>query len=103
MGVQGIRMRTLHIAMGALGVLLLLTGCHDRWDGVEQWCKKLPYDHWRFSFIYPANLPSVVTQVLLEDGDIRETIFRRLDPMDVSDLSVGRWHDMIGGYGGYFN
>ncbi len=97
--------------MGALGGLLLLTGCHDRragvttpsGDGVEQWGKKLPYDHWRFSFIYPANLPSVVTQVLLEDGDMRENIFRWLDPMDVSDLSIGGWHAMIGGYGGYFN
>lgn len=48
-------MRTLHIA---IGVLLLLTGCRDRradvttplGDGVEQWGKKLPYDHWQFNF-----------------------------------------------------
>ena len=103
-------MRRLPLMVAVLGVILL-SGCHDRragvktllGDGVEQWGKKLPYDNWNFSFIYPKNLPALVTMVYLEDGDIRESIFRRLDPMDISDLSVGRWHDLIGGYGGYFN
>ncbi|MCT4704772.1 DUF2931 family protein [Enterobacteriaceae bacterium H16N7] len=97
--------------MSVLLAIVLLAGCYDRRaevttpseDGAAQLGKKLPYDHWRFSFIYPLNLPALVTQVYLEDGDSRGRIFRRLDPVDVSDLSVDGWHDVIGGYGGYFN
>ena len=103
-------MKRLSVIVAVLGVILL-TGCHDRregvksllGDGVENWGKRLPYDSWNFSFIYPKELPALVTMVYLEDGDIRENIFRRLDPMDISDLSVGRWHDLIGGNGGNFN
>ena len=82
-------MRQLPLMVATLAAMLT-AGCHDRRAGVEQYGKKLPYDNWNFSFIYPKNLPALVTRVYLEDGDIRESIFRRLDPMDSSDLSVGR-------------
>lgn len=104
-------MRKLHIAMGLLGGLLLLTGCHD-WrasvttplgDGVARWGKKLPYEHWEFNFFYPLNLPALVTQVYLEDGDIRESIFRRLDPTEPSQGSVGAWSERVGGFPANFN
>lgn len=104
-------MRKLYIVMGALGGLLLLTGCHDRragvttplGDGVELWGKKLPYDHWQFNFFYPKNLPALVTQVYLEDGDIRESIFRRLDPTEPSQSSVDTWSRVVGGFSANFN
>ncbi|EFK3895931.1 DUF2931 family protein, partial [Escherichia coli] len=63
-------MRRLPLMVAVLGGFLL-SGCHDRragvktllGDGVEQWGKKLPYDNWNFSFIYPKNLPARVTMV----------------------------------------
>ncbi len=104
-------MRKLHIVTGVLGGMLLLTGCHDRragvttplGDGVEQWGKKLPYDHWQFNFFHPKNLPALVTQVYIEDGDIRESIFRRLDPTEPSQSSVDTWSRVVGGFSTHFN
>ena len=103
-------MRRLPLIVAALGVMLL-AGCHDRragvktllGDGVEQWGKKLPYDHWEFNFFYPLNLPALVTQVYLEDGDIRESIFQRLDPTEPSQGSVRTWSQRVGGFPANFN
>ncbi|ACR69121.1 DUF2931 family protein [Edwardsiella ictaluri] len=93
-----------------LGVILI-AGCHDRradvktplGDGVELWGKTLPYDHWQFNFFHPKNLPALVTMVYLEDGDIRESIFRRLDPTEPSQSSVGTWSQRVGGFSANFN
>ena len=103
-------MRRLPLTMAVLGVMLL-AGCHDRRaevtnslrDGVEQWSKKLPYERWEFNFFYPANLPALVTMVYLEGGDSREKIFRRLDPTEPSQGSVGAWSERVGGFPGNFN
>ncbi|WP_338563613.1 DUF2931 family protein [Erwinia sp. E_sp_B04_7] len=103
-------MRRLQLMVAALGVMLL-AGCHDRragvktllGDDVKQWGQKLPYDHWEFNFFYPVNLPALVTQVYLEDGDIRESIFRRLDPTEPSQGSVGAWSERVGGFPANFN
>ncbi|TKV09099.1 DUF2931 family protein, partial [Citrobacter sp. wls619] len=69
----------------------------------EQWGKTLPYDHWQFNFFHPKNLPALVTMVYLEDGDIRESIFRRLDPTEPSQSSVGKWSQRVGGFSANFN
>ena len=90
---------------------MVLAGCHDRragvksllGDGVEQWGQKLPYDHWEFNFVYPVNLPALVTMVYLEDGDIRESILRRPDSAEPSQSSVGRWGHKMGGFLAYAN
>ena len=103
-------MKRLPLVAVMLGVVLL-AGCHDRregvkslsGDGVEQWGQKLPYDHWQFNFFYPVNLPALVTMVYLEDGDIRESIFRRLDPTEPSQSSVGTWSQRVGGFSANFN
>ncbi|MCX4178129.1 DUF2931 family protein [Enterobacter sp. HSTU-ASh6] len=103
-------MRRLPLVAVMLG-FVLLAGCHDRregvksllGDGVEQWGQKLPYDHWQFNFFYPVNLPALVTMVYLEDGDIRESIFRRLDPTEPSQSSVGTWSQRVGGFSANFN
>nr|WP_159466049.1 DUF2931 family protein [Scandinavium goeteborgense] len=95
----------------ALAGALLLVGCHERragvttplGDGVDQWGKRLPYDHWQFNFFHPKNLPSLVTQVYLEDGDIRGTIFQRLDPTEPSQSSVDKWSRVVGGFSANFN
>lgn len=104
-------MSRLRMLMTILVGLIVLPGCHDRreavttpfGEGVEQWGKKLPYENWYFSFIHPTNLPSVVTLAVVEDGNIGRTLYRRLDPIDISGKSIGRWAEVIGGYGGYFN
>ena len=104
-------MRPLITIGASLAGALLLVGCHDRragvttplGDGVDQWGKKLPYDHWEFNFFYPLNRPALVTQVYVEDGDIRETIFRRLDPTEPSQGSVGAWSQRVGGFPANFN
>lgn len=103
-------MKRLPLMVAVLGVIVL-SGCHDRragvktllGDGVEQYGQKLPYDHWHFNFFYPANLPALVTMVYLEDGDIRESIFRRLDPTEPSQGSVGTWSQRVGGFPANFN
>ncbi len=91
--------------------LTLLVGCHDRragvttplGDGVAQWGKKLPYDHWQFNIFHPKNLPALVTLVYLEDGDIRETIFRRFYAASPSQSSVDTWSRVVGGFSANFN
>ena len=54
-------------------------------------------------FFYPKNLPALVTMVYLEDGDIRESFFRRLDPTEPSQSSVGKWSQHVGGFLASFN
>ncbi|HFO8944032.1 DUF2931 family protein [Escherichia coli] len=79
-------MRRLPLMVGVIVGVMLAVGCHDRragvktllGDGMDQWGQKLPYDHWQFNFFYPKNLPALVTMVYLEDGDVRESIFRQL-------------------------
>jgi len=44
-----------------LAGVVLIIGCHDRraavmtpfGEGVNDWGKKLPYDHWQFNFFIP--------------------------------------------------
>ena len=104
-------MKRLALIAGVVLGGMVLTGCHDRragvksllGDGVEQWGQKLPYDHWEFNFVYPVNLPALVTMVYLEDGDIRESIFRRPDSARPSQSSVGRWGHKMGGFLAYAN
>ena len=54
-------------------------------------------------FFDPKNLPALVTMVYLEDGDIRESFFRRLDPTEPSQSSVGKWSQHVGGFLASFN
>ena len=97
--------------MAAVLMVILLSGCHDRragvktplGDGVEQWGKKLPYDHWQFNLFHPKNLPALVTMVYLEDGDIRETLFRNVDAARPSQSSVGTWSQHVGSFSANFN
>jgi len=104
-------MKRLALMVGVVLGGMVLAGCHDRragvksllGDGVDQWGQKLPYDHWEFNFIYPVNLPALVTLVYLEDGDIRESIFRRPDSAQPSQSSVGRWSHKMGGFLAYAN
>jgi len=103
-------MKRLQLMVAALAVTLL-AGCHDHragvktllGDGVEQWGETLPYDHWQFNFFYPVNLPALVTMVYLEDGDVRENIFRQLDPTEPSQSSVGTWSQQVGSFSANFN
>ncbi|MEC5341403.1 DUF2931 family protein [Brenneria populi] len=96
----------LRITAAALAGVVALAGCHDRregvttpfGEGVAQWGKKLPYDNWQFNFFYPKNLPAVVTLVIVEDGEIGETVYRRLDPTEPSQSSVEKWSRVIGGF-----
>nr|WP_318381665.1 DUF2931 family protein [uncultured Enterobacter sp.] len=104
-------MRKLQTIMAVLAGIIALAGCHDRragvttplGDGVDEWGKKLPYDHWEFNFFYPVNLPAQVTMVYLEDGDIRGTILRRFDAASPSQSSVGAWSQRVGGFPATFN
>ncbi|MBZ8973926.1 DUF2931 family protein, partial [Escherichia coli] len=92
-------MRRLPLMVGVIVGVMLAVGCHDRragvktllGDGMDQWGQKLPYDHWQFNFFYPKNLPALVTMVYLEDGDVRESIFRQLDAARPSQSSVDTW------------
>lgn len=103
-------MRRLPLMMAVL-VAMLTAGCHDRragvktllGDGVEHYGKKLPYDQWQFNFFHPKNLPALVTMVYLEDGDIRESIFRRLDQTEPSQSSVEKWSQRVGSFSANFN
>ena len=96
--------------MAALAIILL-AGCHDRraevknpmQHGVEQSRKKLPYERWQFNFFHPKNLPALVTMVYLEGGDSRKKIFRRPDPTEPSQSSVGAWSQRVGGFSANFN
>ncbi|WP_432643709.1 T6SS immunity phospholipase A1-binding lipoprotein Tli1-EAEC [Enterobacter cloacae] len=65
--------------------------------------KKLPYDEWKFLFIYPKALPALATQALMVDGAGYKTTYKYIDGTESSDVSVGRWNDHLGGTQAYYN
>ncbi|WP_413501791.1 DUF2931 family protein [Serratia proteamaculans] len=65
--------------------------------------KKLPYDEWKFLFIYPKALPALATQALMVDGAGYKTTYQYVDGTESSDVSVGRWNDRLGGVQAYYN
>ncbi|BCU55624.1 DUF2931 family protein [Enterobacter kobei] len=91
--------------------LVALSGCHDRraavmtpfGEGVNDWGKKLPYDHWQFNFFYPENLPAAVTMAFIEDGNVSETVYRQLDAARPSRNSKGSWSRTVGAFTANFN
>ena len=48
-------------------------------DKTEWGYKKLPYDEWKFLFIYPKALPALATQALMVDGEGYKTTYQYLD------------------------
>ncbi|MFC6363718.1 T6SS immunity phospholipase A1-binding lipoprotein Tli1-EAEC [Tatumella punctata] len=72
-------------------------------DKTEWGYKKLPYDQWKFLFIYPNALPALATQALMVDGAGYKTTYQYLDNTESSDVSVGRWNDHLGGVEAYYN
>ncbi|EJR8148112.1 T6SS immunity phospholipase A1-binding lipoprotein Tli1-EAEC, partial [Escherichia coli] len=83
-------------------LLALLTGCNSvssqyaDSDKTEWGYKKLPYDEWKFLFIYPKALPALATQALMVDGEGYKTTYQYLDTTRPSQVSVGRWNDHLG-------
>ncbi|VEI18579.1 Protein of uncharacterised function (DUF2931) [Serratia plymuthica] len=72
--------------------------------GETEWgYKKLPYDQWKFLFIYPKALPALATQALMVDGAGYKTTYQYVDGTESSDVSVGRWNDRLGGVQAYYN
>lgn len=65
--------------------------------------KKLPYDEWKFLFIYPWALPAQATQALMVDGAGYKTTYQYVDNTEPSKVSVGRWNDRLGGVEAYYN
>ncbi|WP_279047663.1 DUF2931 family protein [Cedecea davisae] len=65
--------------------------------------KKLPYDEWKFLFIYPKALPALATQALMVDGAGYRTTYQYVDNTEPSKVSVGRWNDRLGGVQAYYN
>jgi len=65
--------------------------------------KKLPYDEWKFLFIYPWALPAQATQALMVDGAGYKTTYQYVDTTRPSKVSVGRWNDRLGGVEAYYN
>ncbi|WP_299998725.1 hypothetical protein [uncultured Cedecea sp.] len=59
--------------------------------------KKLPYDEWKFLFIYPKALPALATQALMVDGAGYKTTYQYVDNTEPSKVSEGRWNDRLGG------
>ncbi|BBU12304.1 T6SS immunity phospholipase A1-binding lipoprotein Tli1-EAEC [Escherichia coli] len=90
-------------------LLALLTGCNSvssRYadlDKTEWGYKKLPYDEWKFLFIYPKALPALATQALMVDGEGYKTTYQYLDNTEPSQVSVGRWNDHLGATESYYN
>jgi len=101
------------LAIGAvlMAALSVLSGCHDRrqgvttpfGDGVEQWGTKLPYDRWQINRFHPKNLPAVMTFAIVQDGNIDRTTYRNLDPTRPSQISVGKWSKIIGNFSANYN
>lgn len=72
--------------------------------GQTEWgYKKLPYDKWKFLFIYPKALPALATRALMVDGAGYVTAYQYVDATRPSNVSVGRWNDHLGGTQAYFN
>ena len=72
--------------------------------GETEWgYKKLPYDDWKFLFIYPKALPALATQALMVDGAGYKTTYQYVDHTEASQVSVGRWHDHLGAVQAYYN
>ncbi|MEC5313379.1 T6SS immunity phospholipase A1-binding lipoprotein Tli1-EAEC [Escherichia coli] len=90
-------------------LLALLTGCNSvssqyaDSDKTEWGYKKLPYDEWKFLFIYPKALPALATQALMVDGEGYKTTYQYLDTTRPSQVSVGRWNDHLGVTESYYN
>ncbi|EPZ4749478.1 T6SS immunity phospholipase A1-binding lipoprotein Tli1-EAEC [Escherichia coli] len=90
-------------------LLALLTGCNSvssqyaDSDKTEWGYKKLPYDEWKFLFIYPKALPALATQALMVDGEGYKTTYQYLDNTEPSQVSVGRWSDHLGATESYYN
>ncbi|WP_373978898.1 lipoprotein [Buttiauxella noackiae] len=63
-------------------LLVSVTGCttgksSSAAPGETEWgYKKLPYDEWKFLFIYPKALPALATQALMVDGAGYKTTYR---------------------------
>jgi len=72
--------------------------------GKTEWgYKKLPYDEWKFLFIYPNALPAKATQALMVDGAGYKTTYEYVDNTEQSQVSVGRWNDHLGVTQSYYN
>lgn len=90
-------------------LLLSVTGCTagkspSAAPGETEWgYKKLPYDQWKFLFIYPWALPAQATQALMVDGAGYKTTYQYVDTTRPSKVSVGRWNDHLGGVQAYYN
>ncbi|WP_455817172.1 DUF2931 family protein [Pseudomonas cerasi] len=99
-------MTRVHIIFTAL-LLVSVTGCSTEKSsspGNTEWgYKKLPYDEWKFLFIYPWALPATATQALMVDGDGYKTTYQYVDHTEPSKVSVGRWNDRLGGVEAYYN
>ncbi|EGQ5297313.1 T6SS immunity phospholipase A1-binding lipoprotein Tli1-EAEC [Enterobacter cloacae] len=90
-------------------LLVSVTGCtaektSSLAPGETEWgYKKLPYDEWKFLFIYPKALPALATQALMVDGAGYKTTYEYIDTTRPSQVSVGRWNDHLGGTQAYYN
>lgn len=105
----------MRLTKGIFSVCLLVsvTGCStgktqsvaqgDTATQTEFGYKKLPYDQWKFLFIYPKALPALATQALMVDGAGYKTTYQYVDGTESSDVSVGRWNDRLGGVQAYYN
>ncbi|EKN4696861.1 DUF2931 family protein, partial [Yersinia ruckeri] len=66
-------------------LLVSVTGCTaekspSAASGETAWgYKKLPYDQWKFLFIYPKALPALATQALMVDGAGYKTTYQSVD------------------------
>ena len=72
-------------------------------DKTEWGYKKLPYDEWKFLFIYPNALPALATRALMVDGAGYKTTYQYVDTTRPSRVSVGRWNDHLGVTKSYYN
>ncbi|ENA1771236.1 DUF2931 family protein, partial [Yersinia ruckeri] len=90
-------------------LLVSVTGCTaekspSAASGETAWgYKKLPYEEWKFLFIYPKALPALATQALMVDGAGYKTTYQYVDNTEPSKVSVGRWNDRLGGVQAYYN
>jgi len=90
-------------------LLVLVTGCTagkplSAASGETEWgYKKLPYDEWKFLFIYPHALPALATEALMVDGAGYKTTFHDVDNTESSKVSVGRWNEHLGVTQSYYN
>ncbi|WP_227732151.1 DUF2931 family protein [Yersinia proxima] len=90
-------------------LLVSVTGCTagkspSAAPGETEWgYKKLPYDQWKFLFIYPWALPALATQALMVDGAGYKTTYQYVDTTRPSKVSVGRWNDHLGVTQSHYN